>query len=153
MHTILVFLELLIIFCLFFRLFFANRYLNLFFGNYVKFVSALGALDLVSTLFARETEGTGAFGAIAEDVSIVVLILSLTACRGVEGDDPLQLAYGIKKESVLAAALVDLLGHCAECGEGKYTHESHPKADADYGFRRAVADSKGHYYVCRNNHQ
>ena len=114
---------------------------------------ALGALDLISSLFARKTEGAGAFCAVTEDVGFVVLVLALAACRGVESNDPLQLAYGIEKESVLAAALVYLLGHRAEGGEGKYTHESHPKADADYGFCHAVVHSKGHYYICSNDHQ
>ena len=79
----------------------------------------LGALDLISTLFARETEGAGAFGAVTEDVGFVVLVLALTSCRSVKGNDPFQLAHGVEKESVLAAALVYLLGHGAECGEGK----------------------------------
>ena len=100
-----------------------SRSFILFFGNYVKFVTALGALDLISSLFARKTEGAGAFCTVAEDIGFVVLVLALASCRGVKGDDPFQLADGVEEESVLAAALIDLLGHSAEGGEGKNANE------------------------------
>ena len=73
---------------------------------------ALGALDLISSLFARETEGAGALGAIAEDVACIILVGSLGSGRGVERDDPLQLTHSVEKQTVLAAALVPRSFQC-----------------------------------------
>ena len=114
---------------------------------------ALGALYLISSLFARETKGAGALGAIAEDMIRIVCVAALGLSRGVKGKETLQRAQDLKINTVFAAALVYFLGHHAERSKGKQAYDRRKKTYADDVSCHYVGNSNRRYNVSNDKHE